>query len=84
MDQPTVILYTKPGCSICRPVQYVIDQVCRRRPFDFQVRNIEQDPQDFDRYKHDIPVVTLNGREIARHRMSEQDLERALDALGSS
>jgi hypothetical protein len=78
---PLVILYSKPGCSICKPVQYAIEQVQQRRPLRFEIRSILDDPQDFGRYLHDIPVVTLNGREIARHRMSEQDLERALDAL---
>ena len=74
----TVILYTKPGCHLCEAVEQVIRKVAARQPFDFIPRNIESDPADFERYKDDIPVVTVDGVEIARHRMTAAQLERAL------
>jgi glutaredoxin len=74
----TVTLYTKPGCHLCEAVEQVIRRVSRRRSFDFVSRNIEADPADYEKYKHDIPVVTVDGVEIARHRMTADQLERAL------
>jgi glutaredoxin len=74
----TVTLYTKPGCHLCEAVEQVIRRVAARREFDFVARNIESDPTDYEMYRNDIPVVTVDGVEIARHRMTAAQLERAL------
>ena len=50
-----------------------------RRPLELVVRNILQDLEDYETYKYDIPVVLLDGVEIARHEMTAEQLERALD-----
>ena len=73
-----VTLYTKPGCGLCEEAEEVIEAVRARRPFDLECRNILDDPQDYDRYKHDIPVILVDGREIARHHLSEGRLVEAL------
>ena len=71
-------LYTKPQCGLCDDVKDVIDEARARIAFELDVRNILEDAADYDRYKHDIPVVLLNGREIARHRMTLPQLLAAL------
>jgi hypothetical protein len=76
---PTVTLYTKPGCHLCEAVHQVIEQVRRRRAFELVVRNILDDPNAFERYRHAIPVVLLKGVEIARCRLTAAELLRALD-----
>ena len=73
-----VTLYTKPGCHLCEAVEQVIRRVAARREFEFISRNIETDPATFELYKNDIPVVTVNGKEIARHRLTADELETAL------
>ena len=73
-----VILYSKPGCHLCEPVEEVILAVRREREFEFEVRNIEDDPAEFEKYKHSIPVVVVDGREIARYKLSRMQLEMAL------
>jgi glutaredoxin len=79
-----VTLYSKPGCHLCDRVKEVIEQVRQRRAFELEVRNIETDAADFERYRNDIPVVTVNGNEIARHRLSDVRLEWGLDTYGQS
>jgi glutaredoxin len=74
----TVTLYTKPGCHLCDAVEQVIRRVAAHHAFDFISRNIEADPATREKYKDDIPVVTVDGVEIARHRMTATQLERAL------
>jgi glutaredoxin len=74
-----VTLYTKPGCHLCEAVEQVIRRVAARRTFEFVSQNIESDPASFEKYKHDIPVVTVDGVEIARHRLTAEQLERALN-----
>ena len=73
-----VILFSKPGCHLCEPVEEVILAVRREREFEFEERNIEDDPADFEKYKHAIPVVVVDGREIARYKLSRIELEQAL------
>jgi len=77
-----VVLYSKPGCHLCEPVRDVILAMQMERQFDFEVRNIEDDPADFEKYKHAIPVVLVNGREIARHKLTRIQLETALRPPG--
>ena len=75
-----VTLYTKPGCHLCEPVADTIAEAAAVRRFRFVRRNILDDAGEYDRYNHAIPVVTVNGREVARYRLSLQELLRALDA----
>jgi len=75
-----VTLFTKPGCHLCEEVEEAIRHVIKGQFIDLELRNILDSLEDYERYKHDIPVVLLNGHEIARHRMSENDFRRALAA----
>jgi glutaredoxin len=74
----TVTLYTKLGCHLCEAVEAVIEQVGRRRQFELAWRDITHDAGDFEKYQHDVPVVLVDGVEIARHRMTERELTEAL------
>ncbi|MFN2511632.1 MAG: glutaredoxin family protein [Pyrinomonadaceae bacterium] len=68
-----VIIYSRPGCHLCEeakeamraagcPAEYTLDEV-----------NIENDPELLNRYKDDIPVITFNGVEVFRHRVSTEE-----------
>jgi glutaredoxin len=76
----SVTLYTKPDCSLCATVEETIAQVARRRRFRFKRRNILDDPIDHENYHEAIPVVVVDGTEIARYRLTAFQLEAALDA----
>ena len=78
MSTVTVTLYSKPGCHLCEPVAETIAEAARVASFRLVRRNILDDPQDYERYKHAIPVVTVNGREVARYRLRLQDLLAAV------
>ena len=73
-----ITLYTKPECGLCEEVEEVIAAVRSQHSFELERRNILDDLADYERYKHDIPVVLVDGREIARHRMTEAQLVEAL------
>lgn len=76
-----VTLYTKEGCHLCEQALDVIEQVRQKAPFELILRDILDNPADYDLYKHDVPVVTLNGREIARHRLTAEQLGSAILAI---
>jgi glutaredoxin len=73
-----VTLFTKPGCHLCEAVEQAVAGVRRRRAFDLAVRNILDDPADFQKYQHAIPVVLVDGVEVARYRMTAEELEATL------
>jgi hypothetical protein len=75
----TITLYTKEGCHLCELALAVIEDVRRRHPFDLTLIDILDDPAAYDHYKHDIPVVLLDGGEIARHRLTAGQLSDHLN-----
>jgi glutaredoxin len=81
----TLEIFGKPGCHLCEAVIQTAIRVRERRSFDLKLRNIEGDAYEFqERYKELIPVVLLNGREIARYRISEAELIAALQEASPS
>lgn len=79
-----VTLYTKPDCHLCDLVKKIIAGVRRRRKFDLVERNILNDAGDFEKYRFDIPVITVDDRELARHTLTAAELENALDRLDNA
>jgi hypothetical protein len=45
------------------------------------LRNILDDPADLERYQYEIPVVLLDGVEIARYRLTAEELGAAVARL---
>ena len=77
-----VLLYTKPGCHLCDDMLDLVRVALRGTGIAVAERNIAQDIADYERYKHDIPVLVIDGREVARHRITEPTLLAALRQAG--
>ena len=75
-----VTIYSKPGCHLCEEVEAVVRQVATRRRFRLEKRNILDDPALLKQYQTAIPVVLVDGVEIARYRLTAFALESALTA----
>ena len=75
----TIILYTKGNCSLCLKAKRVLQETQRQHPFRLVEMDVTGDPELYERYKHDIPVATLNGEEIFRHRVQREVLEEFLN-----
>ena len=56
------------------PVKHILKKIQRKYPFHFETVDISEKNNQkwFELYKYDIPVVHLNGKEIARHRANER------------
>ena len=77
---PTLILYTKPDCSLCDDAQATLERVRTRMPFDLEVLDISTDPELAERYGERIPVVLVDGEETWEYVVDERELERRLGA----
>jgi glutaredoxin len=76
---PRVTLYRKEGCHLCESVEQTVRTVQRAKPFELEVRDVEADPADLKKYKDLIPVVLVDGKEIARYRLAPFALMDALE-----
>ena len=76
-----LVLYTKPGCHLCDEVRDLLDEVAAE--FDLAITSVDitSDQELLTTYRYDIPVVTFDGREIARGRIDEATLLAALRRL---
>ncbi|HEY1628829.1 MAG TPA: glutaredoxin family protein [Tepidisphaeraceae bacterium] len=73
-----VTIYSKPDCHLCDVMKQIVQKVRRRREFELEIRNILDDLADFEKYQTLIPLLLVNGSEIARYRIREDQLEAAL------
>ena len=80
----TVTLYSKPGCHLCEQVLELLEDLAVERRFTIEEIDIERDANLFAAYRHEIPVVFVDGREIARGRIDERELYEALGKAAST
>ncbi|PWN37855.1 DUF836-domain-containing protein [Meira miltonrushii] len=76
---PQLTLYTGTDCQLCDVAKEVLDKIAKETPFDLHLYNIRDnslpDIQKWRRaYQYDIPVLHLNGKEIARHRLNKESV----------
>lgn len=65
-----ITIYSKPGCHLCDRAKEVV----QRCQVEFAEVDISGNADLEARYGHDIPVILLDGVEIARHFVRERNL----------
>jgi glutaredoxin-like protein DUF836 len=78
-----LILVGKPGCHLCEVMKAVAAPVAAEMGLTLAERDVRSDPELDELYRHDIPVLLLGGREVARHRVSAEDLRARLREMRS-
>ncbi len=73
-----LLLYTREGCGLCEELRAAAQPVAQRHGVTIRSVDIDADPELRRCYGWDIPVLTLDGREICRHRLDRAALEEAL------
>lgn len=67
-------LYSKPGCHLCDDAKREIQAFSRECALQLHEIDISQDKELWDKYCYDIPVLLLDGEEIARHHIGIKKL----------
>ena len=82
-DAPTVKLYTKAGCTLCDVAKEVLQKASEERPHTLEAVDITDEANSvwWGKYKYDIPVLHVDGKYWAKHRIS---LEDSLDVLSEA
>ena len=69
-----ITIYSKPDCHLCELAKEVIERCRQKVDFAVEIIDISQNPELLQRYRDDIPVILLDGDEIARHFVRERKL----------
>ena len=70
MTQARIILYSKPGCHLCEVMKKEMASADCAELYELEEINIESNAELFARYRHDIPVLMIDGVEAFRHRLT--------------
>jgi glutaredoxin len=78
-----LVLLGKPDCHLCERMREVVGPVAAELGLALEERDLRADPELEALYRFDIPVLLLEGREVARHRVTADDLRARLRELAS-
>ena len=73
-----VTLYTKEECGLCEQAEEMLRRLQRVIQFDLHFVDISTDSLAHERYWDRIPVVVVDGRELAAAPIDEARLKAAL------
>ena len=76
--KPHVILYTKPGCHLCEEAKREMLAAAVSEEYTLEEVNIEQDREAYERYKFEIPVITIDGRKAFKYRLTADEFRRRI------
>lgn len=76
-----VTLYGRPGCTLCDQAEQFLRRISLRTPLAIDLVNIETDEALHRRYMFEIPVVAVDGVEIAKAPIFEHALAERIEKL---
>jgi glutaredoxin len=66
-----VELLGKLECPLCEEAKDTLLSLRRELSFELRERDVRSDAALWERYRYEVPVVLLDGRELCRHRVDE-------------
>lgn len=78
----TLTLYSRPGCHLCEEMKAVVEAVTGRLPGRIAIDEVDiSGDQDLEaRFGREIPVLFIDDAKVAKYRITERELSRALHA----
>jgi glutaredoxin len=70
-----VTLYTKVECGLCVEAEAILRRLQKKIRFQLEFVNIEADADAHARYWDRIPVITIDGEEVAAAPLDEARLQ---------
>lgn len=82
-SRATVRLYTKPGCHLCEEAKAAMLKAGCADEYVLEEINIESDPELFERYRFEIPVITINGIKAFKYHLKADEFRRRIERANS-
>jgi len=72
----TLTIYSRPGCHLCDEMKSVVSRVIRSTRADATIEEIDisRDPKLEATYGLEIPVLVIDGKKVAKYRVSEAEV----------
>ena len=80
--EPTVQLFTKFGCTLCDKATDALRSIRGSHPHTLEAVDITDEDKSiwYDKYKYDIPVLHIDGKYWAKHRLTPEVATEGLEA----
>ena len=75
-------LYSRPGCHLCEEMKAVVARAGAVAAFTLDEIDISDDADLEARYGLEIPVLEVDGRKVAKYRITERELALILERRG--
>ena len=75
-----VTLFTKGECGLCAEAEELLRRLQKRIRFQLEIVDIQEDMAIYDRYKDRVPVVAVDGKEVAAAPIDGRRLAAAVSA----
>lgn len=76
-----LVFYTRTGCHLCEEAKAQLAPLLKEFGLVLQEVNIDGDAALAARFGEEVPVLFLDGRKVAKHRVDVKQLRRALEQL---
>jgi len=81
MYKPHVIIYSRPGCHLCDEAKAAIMTAGCSDRFVLEEINIESSDELLNKYRYDIPVITIDGVESFIHRVDAKEFRTRITRI---
>lgn len=72
-------LYTRAGCHLCQDLKATLAPLLEEFGVALQEVDVDTDPKLQSRFGEEVPVVFLNGRLVAKHRIAPREFRLVLE-----
>ena len=77
--RPSLVTFvTREGCHLCSEAEPVVQRLAGDAGVRYEVRDVDADPADRERWSDHVPVVLLDGEEHSYWYVDEAKLRTAL------
>jgi glutaredoxin len=66
-----VLLYKKEGCHLCDEAESILERLKKEKKFFLERMTLEDNTDIFERFGNKVPVVFINGRQVAEFKLDE-------------
>ena len=75
---PRITMVERDGCHLCDQAAAVVESVAQRTGVRWHRVDIDSSPELLEQYADLVPVILVDGREVAHWTVDEATLTRAL------
>lgn len=76
-----VTIYSKKDCHLCDIAKETLLKLLQEIPFSLTEIDIEEDNMAFEKYKHLIPVIEIDGKKVFTYRINEKELKNLIKKI---